>query len=141
VFIRGAFLDHRYRYGFVDFLVVLIDAYAHVVARLKIANVCLAARGVEVFSRTSDGDGLHSLVVFLQHDSLIAYVSQYPGESRYVRLTSLRRSSRTALRITLARVSTAAARISATGVSTTAAGNDDLAESGNAGHQENERHR
>jgi len=105
-----------------------------VIARLKIADICFATRGGEVFRRTRDRDRGELLVVVLNDDSLLPDVSQYPGERGCVRIAAL---GGTALRIRLTRIS-ATPGVSTAGVANPAAGNDDLAETRNAGQQEND---
>jgi hypothetical protein len=133
----------------VDVVIVLFRTNAHVIARLKIADLRGTAGSAGVFSRIRDRDGGDRLVVGLNDDILLPDVPQYPGERGRVGLAALALALRRTALLTLTRISTriaAPARISATWISATwipatwisDAGND-LAKTGNAGQQENNR--
>jgi hypothetical protein len=107
----------------------LVCVNTHVIARLKIADVCGSARNALVFSRFRDRDRIYGLVVGLNDDIVLANSPHHPGE-RYRGLVppAIRRlTSRIALRIR-------SAWISATGVSN--AGGDDLAKTGKTSQQQ-----
>jgi hypothetical protein len=125
----------------INALIVLLCVNFHVIAGLKVADLCGAAGIADVFSRVRR-DGCDRLVVGLDDDIFVADAPQYAVErglivGLIVGLSAARRISRTtALRIPpAARIPTTG--IAATGVS--AAGNDDLAKAGNAGQQENDK--
>ena len=111
----------------------LVCFNTHVIARLKIADVCGSARNAFVFSRFRDRDSVYGLVVGLNDDIVLANSPQHPGERhRGLIPPAIRRlTSRIALRIRPARVSST--RISATGESNAG---DDLAKTGKTGQQE-----
>jgi hypothetical protein len=129
VLVRRACRDHRHRDGFIVLIVVLIGADAHVIARLKFADVGFTAGSIEVFRRARGRDSGDRLVVFLDGNGLVADVAQYPDERARVRLTILCRTA--LLRIPLARISPA-------GKSNAGTADHDLAKTGNGGQQEND---
>jgi hypothetical protein len=128
VLIGGARRDHRHRDGFVVLIVVLIGADAHVITRLKIADVGFIAGSVEVFCRTRGRDRGDRLIVFLDGNGLVANVAQDPDQRGRVGLTIL---CRTAL------LRTPLSRIPPAGKSNAGTADHDLAKTGNGGQQEN----
>jgi hypothetical protein len=107
----------------------LVCVDTHVIARLKIADLCRTARDAYIFRRLRGRDSGDGLVVGLNDDVVLSNTPQHPSE-RHPGLVSLairRLMSRSALRIR-------SAWISATGISN--AGSDDLAKTGNPGQQE-----
>jgi hypothetical protein len=102
----------------------LVCVDPHVIARLKIADLCRTARNAYVFRRLRGRDSDDGLVVGLNDDVALSNSPQHPSE-RHPSLVSpaIRRlTSRSALRIRPARISNA--------------GSDDLAKTGNSGQQE-----
>jgi hypothetical protein len=128
VFVRRAFAHHGNRCSFIGVVIVLVGADVYAIARLKIADVRLAARNSEVFSRISDRDGRKQLVVVFDHNSLVPDVSQCPDQRRRVGLTPLLRSA--LLRIPLAWISTARISPAHAGYA-----DHDLAKTGKAGQK------
>ena len=116
-------------------VVDLVCVDTHVIARLKIADVCGSARNAFVFSRFRDRDSVYGLVVGLNDDIVLANSPQHPGERhRGLVPPAIRRlTSRIALRMRSAWVSTT--WVSTTWISTT--GGDDLAKTRKTGQQEN----
>jgi len=82
----------------------LLCADTHVIARLKIADICFTTRGGEVFRRTRDRYGCDRLVVVFNNDGLVPDVPQCPDQRRRAGLAPLLRTA--LLRIPLARVPT-----------------------------------
>src|ERR1700722_1718760 len=109
-------------------VVDLVCVNPHVIARLKIADVCGSARNAFVFRRFRDRDSVYGLVVGLNDDIVLANSPQHPGERhRGLIPPAIRRlTSRSASRIR-------SAWISAAGVSNAG---DDLAKTRKTGQQE-----
>jgi hypothetical protein len=115
-------------------VVDLVCVDTHVIARLKIADLCRTARNAYVFRRLRGRDSGDGLVARLNDDVALSNTPQYPSE-RHPGLVSpaIRRlMSRSALRIRSAWIS--ATGIFNAGISN--AGSDDLAKTGNSGQQE-----
>jgi hypothetical protein len=113
----------------VNVLAVLVGADTHPIARLKIADLRFAAGSARVFGRTGDRDGCDHFVVVLDDHVLVFDFAQHPDKGCRVRLVAALRG--------ILLLTPPAPRISAAGKSN--AGNDDLAETGSAGQQENDR--
>jgi hypothetical protein len=58
----------------------LLCADTHVIARLKIADLCGSARNAYVFGRLRGGEGSDGLVVGLNDDVVPSNAPQHPGE-------------------------------------------------------------
>jgi len=116
----------------VNVLAVLVGADAHAIARLKIADLRFAAGSTGVFRRTRDRDGRDHFVVVFDDHVLVFDFAQHPDESCRVRLAALRG---------ILLLTPPAGISAATGKSDAAAGKSDadLAETGSAGQQEEDR--
>jgi hypothetical protein len=103
----------------INAFVVFIRGHAHVIARLKIANLYGLAGSADVFGRPPSGNRGNVLVVGLNNDIFVINLPQHPVERGRRRLRARPRLL-LARRITPSRVSLAG--VSAAGVSDT--GND-----------------
>jgi hypothetical protein len=63
-------------------VVHLVCADTHVIARLKIADLCRTARNAYVFGRLGGRDGGDGLVVGLNDDVVLSNAPQHPSECR-----------------------------------------------------------
>jgi hypothetical protein len=138
VFLRRAFLHQSHRRSFINAFTILVRGNAHAIAGLKIADLRGLAGSANVFSRPGRKGG-DRLIVELNDDIFVFNLPQHPGLRGRGGLIG--RRPLLARRILAARIPTrVSTRITATWVSAAGisdARNDDLAEAGNAGQQQN----